>query len=55
MKNDIEKIIRICFDEFCDSHDNCYECPEYIADSNDCFEAYKEDKLNQLKLKGGEK
>ena len=49
-----EKLIKICFREFCDlagdSPCGCDGCPygKYGSDDGECYEEYKKDKLAKL-------
>ena len=53
--NELEKLIEICFNEFCavvgDSPCGCDACPygEFGSEDNACYEEYKKQMLNKLK------
>lgn len=53
----IEKLITICFNEFCnvagDSPCGCDGCPygKYCSEDDDCYEEYKKHKLKKLEQK----
>lgn len=53
-----EKLVEICFHEFCmvagDSPCGCDGCPygKYGSENNECFEAYKKQKFEELEKAG---
>lgn len=54
MINDVDKILEVCFEEFCDYIGDgvcgCDACP-YVDYGDKCYEKYREDKFIRLKEK----